>query len=72
MANGVSELSPDQLEELERVLVNTSGNVSLAQRFRALFTLKAVGKSDLRVIDIIGKGQWLSSISLPGETLIYV
>jgi deoxyhypusine monooxygenase len=72
MANGVSELSPDQLEELERVLVNTSGNVSLAQRFRALFTLKAVGKLDLRVIDIIGKGQWLSSISLPGETLIYV
>jgi hypothetical protein len=66
MTNGISELSPDKLEELERVLLNTPGNVSLAQRFRALFTLKAVGKSDLRVIDIIGRGQWPSSISLPG------
>ena len=56
MTNGISELSPDKLEELERVLLNTSGNVSLAQRFRALFTLKAIGKSDLRVVNIIGKG----------------
>jgi len=58
MADGILDLSTEQLGDLERILLNTSGNVSLAQRFRALFTLKAVGKSDLRVIDIIGKGQW--------------
>jgi hypothetical protein len=57
MTNGISELSSNKLEELEHILLNTSGSVSLAQRFRALFTLKAVGKSDLRVIDIIGKGK---------------
>lgn len=56
MTDGTPELSAEKLEELEHILLNTSGNVSLAQRFRALFTLKAVGKSDLRVIDIIGKG----------------
>ncbi|KIM24726.1 hypothetical protein M408DRAFT_75512 [Serendipita vermifera MAFF 305830] len=56
MTDGNLNLSADKLQELEHVLLNTSGNTSLAQRFRALFTLKAVGKSDLRVIDIIGKG----------------
>ncbi len=45
-----------KLADLEATLLNTSGKVSLAQQFRALFTLKAIGKNDERVIDIIGKG----------------
>lgn len=50
-------VTPAKLTELESILLNTSGNISLAQRFRALFTLKAIGNSDERVVDIIGKGE---------------
>lgn len=39
---------------LEASLCNTSGNVSLAERFRTLFTLKNI--ADERSIEIIGKG----------------
>lgn len=57
MADSSSQVTLAKLAELENVLLNTSGNVSLAQRFRALFTLKAIGKSEERVVDIIGKGE---------------
>ncbi|KAG8843459.1 deoxyhypusine hydroxylase [Serendipita sp. 411] len=56
MAEPDLKVDSAKLADLERILLNTSGNVSLAQRFRALFTLKAIGKSDERVVDIIGKG----------------
>ncbi|KAI9490169.1 armadillo-type protein [Zychaea mexicana] len=40
-------------DQLESVLCNTPGNVALAERFRALFTLKNI--ADDRSIDIIAK-----------------
>lgn len=43
-----------ELDGLERTLLNASGKVPLAKRFRALFTLRAVGSH--RAIDIIGRG----------------
>jgi deoxyhypusine monooxygenase len=39
---------------LENALLNKSGNVPLAERFRALFTLKNI--ADEKSIDICGKG----------------
>jgi deoxyhypusine monooxygenase len=39
---------------LEDSLCNTSGNVSLAERFRSLFTLKNLAND--QAIDIIGRG----------------
>lgn len=56
MAEEQISITAEKLAELERILLNTSGDASLAQRFRALFTLKAVGKSDERVVGVIGKG----------------
>ncbi|KAL1660140.1 MFBC-like protein [Schizophyllum commune] len=46
--------SPAELKSLEETLLNTSGEVLLHNRFRALFTLKAL-KSQ-KAIDIISKG----------------
>lgn len=40
---------------LEDALLNTSGKVPLAERFRALFTLKNIG--DNKSIDIAAKGK---------------
>ena len=48
-------LTKDTLEVLEASLLNTSGLVSLHNRFWALFTLKAAQEQE-KVIDIIGKG----------------
>ncbi|KAG8969499.1 deoxyhypusine hydroxylase [Tulasnella sp. 419] len=42
------------LADLEARLLNTSGNVPLHDRFRALFTLKALG--DDRAVQVISKG----------------
>ncbi|KAI9299620.1 armadillo-type protein [Cunninghamella echinulata] len=47
-----TELKVDY-EHLEALLCNTSGKVSLAERFRALFTLKNI--ADTKAIDIISK-----------------
>lgn len=44
-------------EYLENALCNTSGKVPLAERFRALFTLKNIG--DDKSLDICGKGKLL-------------
>jgi len=44
-----------ELNNLEALLLNASGNVPLHDRFRALFTLKAL-KSD-QAVHIISKGQ---------------
>ena len=51
----VAEASSSTLAALEAALLNTSGNVPLHNRFRALFTLKAL-KND-EVVDIISKGE---------------
>lgn len=45
---------------LEASLCNTSGNVSLAERFRSLFTLKNIANE--QSIDIIAKGIYLNII----------
>ena len=50
-----------ELNNLEALLLNTSGNVPLHNRFRALFTLKAL-KSD-QAVHIISKGEIMSSAS---------
>lgn len=41
--------------QLEASLCNTSGKVQLAERFRALFTLKNIATD--QAIDIIAKGK---------------
>lgn len=48
------QATPAEYDELEATLLNTSGEVPLAKRFRALFTLRNL-KSH-RAIDIIGQG----------------
>lgn len=48
------ELNPTQLSALEARLLNLGGDVNLHERFRALFTLKALG--DERAIAAIAKG----------------
>jgi hypothetical protein len=52
----VAENSPSEqeLDALEATLLNKSGNVLLHNRFRALFTLKALKNE--RAIEIISKG----------------
>ncbi|KAF9027145.1 ARM repeat-containing protein [Hymenopellis radicata] len=47
-------VSPAELKNLEDVLLNTSGNVLLHNRFRALFTLKSFKSEE--AIQIISKG----------------
>lgn len=47
-------LSPAELQRLEDSLLNTSGKVALHNRFRALFTLKALKSQE--AVDIISKG----------------
>ena len=49
------DLSKVDYTYLEASLCNTSGNVSLAERFRSLFTLKNI--ADEKSIDIIAKGK---------------
>ena len=58
-------VSPAELNNLEALLLNTSGNVPLHSRFRALFTLKAL-KSDEAVI-IISKGHLLNASTTAGD-----
>ncbi|TBU47425.1 ARM repeat-containing protein [Dichomitus squalens] len=51
----VAEVDPSTLGALEASLLNTSGNVPLHNRFRALFTLKALKNDD--AVNIIAKGK---------------
>lgn len=60
---------PSELNNLEALLLNTSGNVPLHNRFRALFTLKAL-KSD-QAVHIISKGDIMSSASTVRVTNVY-
>ena len=46
--------SADEYAELQATLLNESGSVPLAKRFRALFTLRNLKTH--QAIDIIGKG----------------
>src|ERR1700691_5816722 len=48
-------VSPSELAALETSLLNKSGNVPLRDRFRALFTLKALKSAD--AIRIISEGR---------------
>lgn len=47
-------VSPAELVALEATLLNTSGTVALHDRFRALFTLKALKTQE--AVEIIAKG----------------
>lgn len=47
-------VSPSELKILEDALLNTPGNVVLHERFRALFTLKALKSEE--AVQIISKG----------------
>ncbi|KAI9140322.1 Deoxyhypusine hydroxylase [Paraphysoderma sedebokerense] len=60
---------PNVYSKLESILLNRTGNVPMAERFRALFTLKALGSD--QAIDVIGKGFSDSSALLKHE-LAYV
>lgn len=50
--------TPAQYAELKATLLNESGSVPLAKRFRALFTLRNLKSHE--AIDIIGQGRCLS------------
>lgn len=50
------QITPNDLQRLEETLLNTSGNVPLHKRFRALFTLKALKNND--AVRIISKGMY--------------
>lgn len=50
----VPQVSPEELSALEASLLNASGNVPLHNRFRSLFTLKALKNED--AVKIISKG----------------
>ncbi|KAG9018094.1 deoxyhypusine hydroxylase [Tulasnella sp. 427] len=60
----------ETLLDLQSRLLNSSGTVPLHDRFRALFTLKAVG--DERAIEVISKGVLQRNFSLPAHELAYV
>ena len=49
------QITANDLQRLEDTLLNTSGNVPLHRRFRALFTLKALKNND--TVRIISKGR---------------
>jgi len=65
---GVAANHALELPKLEDVLLNKSGSVPLAQRFRALFSLRANGTH--QAIDIIGQG-FQTSGALLGHELAY-
>lgn len=50
----IPEVTPEGLAALEASLLNTSGDVALHNRFRALFALKALKNED--AVRIISKG----------------
>ena len=51
--------SQSELNNLEALLLNTSGSVPLHNRFRALFTLKALKSEE--AVAIISKGHTLDA-----------
>ena len=57
----VAEVDPSTLTALEAALLNTSGSVPLHNRFRALFTLKALKNDD--AVRIISKGELIERYS---------
>lgn len=64
----ILQVSPEELTALEASLLNKSGDVPLHNRFRALFTLKAL-KND-EAVGIISKGTYHSSIFMAGVARI--
>ena len=61
------QITANDLQRLEDTLLNTSGNVPLHKRFRALFTLKALKNND--AVRIISKGMQNSQVCV---TISYV
>ncbi|KAG8874945.1 deoxyhypusine hydroxylase [Tulasnella sp. 331] len=59
MAAGL-KVTPSALDELEARLLNQNGQVPLHDRFRALFTLKAIGGQ--AAVNIIAKGELMADI----------
>ena len=68
MTTEVLHVSPEELTKLEAALLNTSGSVPLHNRFRALFTLKALQNDE--AVRIISKGKYLDSDNYFIMTLI--
>jgi deoxyhypusine monooxygenase len=64
----VAAISLDELKNLESCLLNTSQDVPLHTRFRALFTLKAFKNED--AVAIISKGLWSTQIVRPQLILL--
>ena len=58
----VAEVDSGTLSALEAALLNTTGNVPLHNRFRALFTLKALKSDD--AVKIISKGECMYAVLL--------
>ena len=58
----VAEIDLNTLSALEATLLNTSGSVPLHNRFRALFTLKALKTDD--AVRIISKGACIYAVLL--------
>jgi hypothetical protein len=60
------DVTPASLAKLEDCLLNTSGEHPLHNRFRALFTLKALGA---KAIPIVAKGTscWLARLLRSSE-----
>lgn len=52
----VAKPTPETYKALEADLCNHSGKVPLHERFRALFTLKAL--ADNEAVDIVGRGKF--------------
>lgn len=65
-------VSSEQVSALKAVLLDTSGAHPLHERFRALFTLKAVGGTSPEVVDILGEGLDKDPSDLLKHELAYV
>lgn len=57
----VAKPTPETYKALEADLCNHSGKVPLHERFRALFTLKAL--ADNEAVDIVGRGKLFHSFN---------
>jgi deoxyhypusine monooxygenase len=53
-------VSDIELEKLSATLLNAAGNVPLAKRFRALFTLKTLAVKNDEALRIITKGGYMN------------
>lgn len=66
------EVSADQIASLRAVLLDGSGAHPMHERFRALFTLKAVGTTNEAVVPILAEGLDQDPSDLLKHELAYV